>query len=864
MSSVSRTTVAAAVDETPRFPSHRSTMLERFGLVVRLLVRMAFPSVRVRPEVAQRVRQLAAQGTVVYVLRYRSFVDYLLVNVVLLREGLPLARFAPGLSTVSWRPLGEAVQWAFGRVRRWLGSDPEVCGRLVASGESVLLFLRSHAVAGRRRRALAAARLGPQYLRAVVAGRGHGAAAGLPGAALDLVRSRIPQARITLRDAAVQRPGDAERGAEAPHVHVARVGDAARPRAVRCRCNASSRSTGAKATSGSRAAWHARCRSRCTARSAIVLGPTLLPQRLVRETVLRDPELVRLTRRLAAERGIPRRKVAQEATGYIDEMAAHFNGRSTSGILEFLFNRICPRVFTGLETVGLERVVECMREHPIVLVPCHRSHFDYLILSYIFHSELPVAAAHRGRDQPVASGRSARSSAAAGAYFIRRSFDDNELYKMVFRKYLTFLIREGYTQEFFIEGGRTRTGKMLQPKLGMLSAIVNAFVAGRAARPLPGSGLDPLRSRRRRKRRTRARSRARRRSGSRSARCCGRAASCRSASAPSTSATACRSRSSETLGRRREEFRLRERRTGGRRGEAPASSQRLGFRILREVNAVAVAGASSVSATALLGAPQAAESPRGLPGGLACVVGAAARPGRAPDGVAPGATRRRRSARVWRGSRAAVWSGRLVDGDGVVLHVPHGEADESRLLQEQHHPLLPLAGPADPRLAGRRAARPALSDDVGWWLDLYRWEFPLPERSALPGEIDRWLEEYGRLGCLVDGRLDAAHIVVRATSGILENFREAYWIAARTMAAQRDWPVKQSELLQRMRREFATSLLLGEAHKPEGSSMVTFANAISRLTELGHIRVERRGRDRIVERGPAFQALPELVTQLRS
>src|SRR5262249_56624287 len=66
----------------------------------------------------------------------------------------------------------------------------------------------------------------------------------------------------------------------------------------------------------------------------------------------------------------------------------------------------------------------------------------------------------------------------AGAYFIRRTFDDNELYKMVFRKYLTFLIREGYTQEFFIEGGRTRTGKMVQPKLGMLSAVVNAFGHG--------------------------------------------------------------------------------------------------------------------------------------------------------------------------------------------------------------------------------------------------------------------------------------------------------------------------------------------------------------------------------------------------
>src|SRR5207253_5576182 len=66
----------------------------------------------------------------------------------------------------------------------------------------------------------------------------------------------------------------------------------------------------------------------------------------------------------------------------------------------------------------------------------------------------------------------------ASAFYSRRTFENNELYKMVIRKYLTFLIREGYTQEFFIEGGRTRTGKMLTPKLGMLSAIVNAFLQG--------------------------------------------------------------------------------------------------------------------------------------------------------------------------------------------------------------------------------------------------------------------------------------------------------------------------------------------------------------------------------------------------
>ena len=82
-------------------------MLERFGLLARLLVRLIFSRVRLRPEAVEHLRQLARQGTIVYVMRYRSTLDYVLVNAVLLREGLPLARFAPGVSTVRFRPLGD-------------------------------------------------------------------------------------------------------------------------------------------------------------------------------------------------------------------------------------------------------------------------------------------------------------------------------------------------------------------------------------------------------------------------------------------------------------------------------------------------------------------------------------------------------------------------------------------------------------------------------------------------------------------------------------------------------------------------------------------------------------------------------------
>src|SRR5262249_35328729 len=156
VSRATRTAVVAAPDESPRPAPHRSTMLERFGLVARLLIRVAFGHVHVRSELVERVRQLAGQGSVIYVMRYRSAIDYLLVNAVLQREGLPLARLAPGLSTAWWRPVREIIRSLLHRERQAPESDAVVCARLVAAGEPVLLFMRSRAVAGRRRRALAA------------------------------------------------------------------------------------------------------------------------------------------------------------------------------------------------------------------------------------------------------------------------------------------------------------------------------------------------------------------------------------------------------------------------------------------------------------------------------------------------------------------------------------------------------------------------------------------------------------------------------------------------------------------------------------------------------------------------------------
>jgi glycerol-3-phosphate O-acyltransferase len=120
-------------------------------------------------------------------------------------------------------------------------------------------------------------------------------------------------------------------------------------------------------------------------------------------------------------------------------------------------------------------VTEVARYDPVVLVPTHRSYFDFLIVSSLFYRRhmLPPHIAAR---ENMAFGPFGFLWRRAGAFFLRRSFAD-PLYKEVFRTYVAYLIKEGFTQEFFIEGGRSRTGKTLPPRLGVLAWDVEAFLA---------------------------------------------------------------------------------------------------------------------------------------------------------------------------------------------------------------------------------------------------------------------------------------------------------------------------------------------------------------------------------------------------
>ena len=140
-----------------------------------------------------------------------------------------------------------------------------------------------------------------------------------------------------------------------------------------------------------------------------------------------------------------------------------------------IFNRIYDGII--VDQRGLERVAEASKKGPVVFVPCHRSHVDYLALSHTLwrYSLVPphIAAGINLSFFPM--GYIFRRS---GAFFMRRTFRGNPLYAAVFKHYIFELLKMGVNTEFFIEGTRTRTGKLLMPKYGMVKMIVEAWQSG--------------------------------------------------------------------------------------------------------------------------------------------------------------------------------------------------------------------------------------------------------------------------------------------------------------------------------------------------------------------------------------------------
>lgn len=450
-----------------------ATMLRRFGWFYyvsglgTLLKRLNLKEHSVDP-----IRDAAERGPLVYVLLSRSSLDHLALNAVLNRRRLPLSVWADGVTAFFWQPVVDAWRDVGRRVRALFSTgpapDPIASGWLtetVRNGIPVTLFVDS--------------RDGGDVsdaFQAVIDAQAN-ASGPIQLVPLVVVWSRAPQSsNVSL--ARQWFAGSRERPSALSRLWAVALGrgdafvQAGEPVDLPALMDRIPPERQARAL-------RTVLRRYLRRESHAVRGPTLLPHRVMRRLVLDDPPMRALAAREAERTGRSIDSVRREMERTFDTIAANFRWW-TIQLMNAVLRPLWTRVFNGVDVpeADMDRIRTAIRDGSAVLVPSHKSHFDYLLLSWVLYNHdliVPHVVAGINLKIPGVAFFLRR----AGGFFIERSFHDSRIFPAVFARYLRELIRQGYPVEFFIEGGRTRSGKLLSPKLGVLEMVVDAAGARR-------------------------------------------------------------------------------------------------------------------------------------------------------------------------------------------------------------------------------------------------------------------------------------------------------------------------------------------------------------------------------------------------
>ena len=850
----------------PELADALSAMVERYNLFFRWFAKRYFQHIELDEATLAKLRDLEERGSVVYVMRYASRLDYFLFNTLFLRHGLRLSGFANGIRFWYYRPLLKALRaWWQGRNEAAEeGDDPEAAVRgrvrgLVGAGESLFLFLRTERLrswlAGREA-AVEQGRRQRDLLTEVMdsAWTDESPVFLVPIALFWRKGPRASRRVLNLAYGAPTRPGDFAKVSSfflAYRQLAVKIGEpidlVALSRTRR------KEGKGALVRKVRRAILLFLYRE-----ERVVEGPTLPPRHRVQQAVLSDAGVREAIAARSAEKRSSPEAARADAEKIFREIAANMNS-SFLQILNFVVTGIFRRMFAGIETLGIEKIAEYAKRDPVVLVPSHRSYFDFLILSWLFYANYLVPP-HIAARENMAFGPFGFIFRRAGAYFLRKSFDD-PLYKEVFRAYVGYLVREGFTQEFFIEGGRSRTGKTLSPRLGMVSWNIEAFarshrrdlyfvpVAITYERLVEESAMVEEMEGGEKKDESvlglvRARKYLQRRFGSVFV----------NFGEPISLA--------QVLEGRRELFL--EEGDEAQKGAKRALVERLGNELVERINWAMVANATSVAACALLGEPR-----RGL--------------------FRSELTARMRDVTDLLKLQDVQMTPALLADEpefeeaiefllraDLIQHAedPRGEIlfyEESRrrALDVYRNVLFHfLAGPS---FLARRLLRGGtvaeLREDLAFWLDLFYAEFFLPKATIQNLQLDAFLDYFERIGVLErrEDQLVATEkgqgyfrFLAEQTRSIIEAYYAAF---TALLAAEEELTAKQLEKL--ASEHFERASLIGEVRRREGMHAVTFRNALELLERRGVLatRVPEKG-DRLYGPGEAHEELVGLRERL--
>jgi glycerol-3-phosphate O-acyltransferase len=454
-------------------------MLRRFGLLYYvlglsyLLRRLGFTD-----RSADNVRRAAEKGPVVYVLHTRSRMDWLALNRVLNSRRLPLARVTVGLGATAFEPLRQALRKmkAALHYRMSFGSLPDPLasgwlGEQVRQGMTTAIFLVEP---GRK-----APRPDPLEVLARAQEQCDAPIQLVPVVALwrkapEPARTEVGRFLMGSQD----EPGPLQKLYSVATRHPDALVQAGEPLDFRELLDRYADDPEARRIRAARIL----LRRYLYREAHVVRGPRSRPYRWTRRLVMQSPEVRHLITREAevTGRGEPYVRARVERT--LDHIAARVSypwTRLVGAFCTFLWNRIFTSVDFPDEDV--ERIRVALRQGTPILVPCHRSHLDYLLVSSLLYDR-DIVIPHVVAGENLSFFPLGAVLRRTGGFFIKRAFQGDRVFPVVFQRYLKQLVRDGFPVEFFIEGGRSRTGKLLPPKLGVLGMILDAAGGARQDR----------------------------------------------------------------------------------------------------------------------------------------------------------------------------------------------------------------------------------------------------------------------------------------------------------------------------------------------------------------------------------------------
>lgn len=439
----------------------RTGMVQRFSLWVRIFFVWIYARVFCEPKQIQDIKALPSEESLIYVLESDNKHDFLYLNYLCLKHALPLAVASNGKGKRRFSSLWLLLRALFGKHKK-KQEQAAFLAQCVRERKPVLLFL--HTPGG-----------SPQK----------------NAAALDIFEtlSQIRQSDPTLKPRFLTTTIIWERRAEnLKHTFFNEIyGTPTRPSSVRRFLSVIPglhqlffKIGTPLCLIGQEQAEHSKLsgaqlkellqQSIDRARET-VLGPKLKPHQVLKQEILTSSDFITDIEALSQETGQSVEALLGEAHKILNKTASKFSFLMVK-IFCTLLTPIWSLIYNGLyierETLSLIR--ELSKTHRIVFVPSHKSHIDYLVLSYLLfqYGLMPphIVAGENLNFQPI--GAMLRRG---GAFFIKRSFKGEQLYALCVQHYISKLLLEGYPLEFFIEGGRSRTGQVMQPKYGILRMI---------------------------------------------------------------------------------------------------------------------------------------------------------------------------------------------------------------------------------------------------------------------------------------------------------------------------------------------------------------------------------------------------------